>query len=119
MSEWSNAKICDVINLILGAGLVVSPWFFAFAAGVQTQNAIVGGAAIVVLSIAALVAWVDWEEWMNLFVGLWLIISAWILDFTGTTAMTVHLVVGVLVAALAAIELYMMYRHPPHMTAAQ
>ena len=25
MTEWSNAKICDVLNLILGAFLFVSP----------------------------------------------------------------------------------------------
>lgn len=117
MSEWSNAKFCDVINLVLGAALIASPWFFGFAAGVESQNAIVCGALIVVLSIAALVAWVDWEEWLNLFVGLWLLIAAWILGFTGTTAMTVHLVIGFLVAALAAIELYLMYQHPPHRTA--
>lgn len=116
MSEWTNAKYCDVANLILGAALILSPWFFAFEAGVQSQNAIICGILIALLSIAALTAYAVWEEWLNLVIGLWVIVSPWVLGFAGTTAMTVHLVIGILVAVLAAIELYM-YQHTPHQTA--
>jgi SPW repeat len=113
MSEWSNAKLCDVANLILGAVLFVSPWIFKFEAGAQSQNAFVSGIVIVVLSIAALAAFAVWEEWLNLIVGLWVIAAPWILGFAGTGAMTVHVVIGILVAVLAAIELWMMYQPPP------
>jgi hypothetical protein len=60
----------------------------------------------VVLSIAALAAFTVWEEWINLVVGLWLIVSPWVLHFAGTTAMYVSVVIGALVALLAAIELF-------------
>jgi hypothetical protein len=65
MNEWSNAKLCDVANLILGAVLLASPWMFAFATGPETQNAVGSGAVIVILSIAALAAFAFWEEWLN------------------------------------------------------
>jgi hypothetical protein len=113
MSEWTNARYCDVANLVLGAILFFSPWIFTFAAGVQSQNAFVTGLAIVVLAIAALAAFAVWEEWLNLIVGLWSVVSPWVLGFQGTTAMTVHVVIGILVAVLAAIELWMMYQNPP------
>jgi SPW repeat len=119
MSEWTNARYCDVANLVLGAILFFSPWIFTFAAGAQSQNAFVTGLAIVVLAIAALAAFAVWEEWLNLIVGLWSVVSPWVLGFQGTTAMTVHVVIGILVAVLAAIELWMMYQNPPHQTAAR
>ncbi len=117
MKEWSNEKFCDVANLILGAILFASPWIFGFASGAPSQNAWVSGIVIAVLSIAALAAFAVWEEWLNLVVGLWVIASPWILKFEGTTAMTAHVVIGIIVAALAAIELWLLNQNPPRLTA--
>src|SRR5947207_671076 len=97
MNQWSNAKLCDVANLILGAVLFFSPWIFAFAAGPQSQNAFASGIVIAALSIAALSAYAVWEEWVNLIIGLWALVSPWLLGFQATTAMTVH-VIGIVVA---------------------
>jgi SPW repeat-containing protein len=38
MQNWTNAKLCDVANLILGAFLFVSPWIFGFGAGLTSQK---------------------------------------------------------------------------------
>src|SRR5215468_2689392 len=105
--EWRNERVCDVLNLFLGALLFVSPWLFAFASGVQTQNAMISGIVIATLSIAALAAFAEWEEWLNLVVGLWVLVSPWVLGFADTTAMWVHVVIGAIVAIIAAIELWM------------
>ena len=117
MQNWMNAKLCDVANLILGAFLFVSPWIFGFGAGMTSQNAVVAGIVVAVLAIAALAAFAVWEEWLNLIVGLWILVSPWVLGFqTSTTAMTVHVVIGILVAALAAIELWITSQNPPRLT---
>jgi hypothetical protein len=108
MMDSSNAKLCDVANLILGVFLLVSPWIFGFEAGHLSQNAVICGIIIAVLAIAALAAFAVWEEWLNLIVGVWTLISPWVLGFQeNRTAMTVHVVVGVLVAILAAVEIWM------------
>jgi len=65
MNEWSNAKLCDVANLILGAILLASPWIFGFPSGAASQNAVVSGIVIAAISIAALAAFTVWEEWLN------------------------------------------------------
>jgi SPW repeat len=39
-----------------------------------------------------------------------------VLGFQGTTAMTVHVIIGAAVAILAAIELWMMSQVPPRLT---
>ena len=49
------------------------------------------GAAIAAISIAAIVAFSKWEEWLNLLLGLWLIGSPWVLGFTHTRAMHVSI----------------------------
>src|ERR671915_2575263 len=108
MENWSNAKLCDVANLVLGAILFFSPWMFAFDAGAQSQNAYISGLAIVLIALAALAAFTVWEEWLNLIVGLWAVVSPWVLGFQGTTAMTVHVLIGAAVAVLAAIEIWLM-----------
>jgi hypothetical protein len=116
MENWSNTKLCDVANLVLGAILFFSPWMFGFDAGKASENATIAGIAIAVLAIAALAAFAVWEEWLNLIVGLWTLVSPWVLGFQGTTAMTVHVVIGAAVAILAAIELWILSQNPPRLT---
>jgi len=113
MDQWTNAKLCDVGNLILGVILFFSPWLFRLPAGAESQNALICGIIIVVLSIAALAAFAVWEEWLNLIVGLWLIVSPWVLKFQGTSGMRIDVVIGIIVAVLAAIELWAMSQIPP------
>jgi SPW repeat len=99
--------------------LFVSPWLFAFAGGLQSQNAWISGIVIAILSVAALAAFAEWEEWLNLIVGLWVLVSPWVLGFQGTTAMTTHVVIGIIVAVLAAFELWFLRQNPPRLTASR
>jgi hypothetical protein len=115
MENWNNARLCDVANLILGAVLFLSPWIFGFEAGKASDNAYIAGLVIVVLAIAALAAFAVWEEWLNMIVGLWTLISPWVLGFQGTTAMRVHVAIGIAVAILAGIEIWMS-QNPPRLT---
>jgi hypothetical protein len=120
MDNWSNAKLCDVANLILGAILFFSPWMFGLDAGSVSENANIAGIAIAVLAVAALAAFAVWEEWLNLIVGLWVLVSPWVLGFHGSTkATTVHVIIGAAVAILAAIELWLLSQNPPRLTASR
>jgi hypothetical protein len=119
MENWTNAKLCDVANLILGAVLFFAPWIFGFDAGKVSENAYISGIVIVVLALAALAAFAIWEEWLNLIVGLWTLVSPWVLGFQGTKAMTVHVIIGIAVAVLAAIEIWITSQNPPRLTASR
>jgi len=60
-------------------------------------------------------SFIETEEWLNLAIGLWLAACPWILGFHGDTmAMQVHLAVGLVVAAIAVVELWVMHHAPPH-----
>lgn len=66
-------------------------------------NAWIVGVALAALSLATLSAFAEWEEWANVALGLWLVISPWVLEFTANVnAMWTHVVLGVLVAAVSA-----------------
>jgi len=117
MNVWSSEKYCYLANLVLDAVLFFSRCIVGLADGSESQNAWISGAVIAAVSIAALAAFAEWEEWLSLVAGLWAIVSPWVLGFAGTTAMTVHVVIGVIVAALAAAELWMRYQKPPRLTA--
>ena len=104
MSDLSSGKLYDVVNLLLGMVLFFSPWLFHFAVGGPAQ---IIGILIAVLSMAALAAFAVWEEWLNLVAGLFLIASPWLFDLQNSDAIRLHLVIGTIVAALAAVELWL------------
>src|SRR5258708_30938752 len=116
MEHWAKARYCDVEKLSGGSTLFFSPRVVGVAAGRASRNAYTSGIGIGVLAIAALAAFAIWEEWLNLIVGLWVLVSPWVLGFQGTTAMTVHVVIGAAVAIIAAIALWMMSQSPPRLT---
>jgi hypothetical protein len=107
MDDWSSVRLCDVVNLALGAVLFFSPWLFDLSAGAQWQTASIVGIIIAVASIAALAAFAVWEEWLNLLAGLALIVSPWLLSFQDSQAMTIDVAIGVAVATLAAVEAWL------------
>jgi hypothetical protein len=117
MNQWTNAKLCDVGNLILGTFLFLSPWVFKYPTGAESWNAMAAGVIIALLSIAALTTFTVWEEWLNLVIGLWLIVSPWALKFQGTSALRTEVIVGLVVAVLAVIELWSLWQEPPGQTA--
>jgi len=117
MENWTSARLCDVANLILGIILFFSPWIFGFEGSRAAMNANIAGVIIVVLAIAALAAFAVWEEWLNLIVGLWTLVSPWVLNFhTTTKAMAVCVVIGIIVAVLAAVEIWITSQTPPRLT---
>src|SRR5882724_8244028 len=107
-SDGSIETFGDLANLYIGGYLAFSPDTFGLASGVENINAHLSGMAIVALSLAAIYAFVVWEEWLNLIMGLWLMASPFVLHFTGK-AMQVHVIIGALVALVAVVELWVMH----------
>ena len=114
MKKWRHESVLDLYNLLLAAFLFISPWLFARANGTAAIDLRASGAAIAILSLAAMVVFANWEEWANLLLGIWLIISPWVLGFAHTSAMHFSIGVGAAVTFLAAIELFLEYdaTHP-------
>jgi hypothetical protein len=116
--EREDAAI-NAMSAVLGVILLISPWLFDFrSVPVAAWNASITGIAIGAFAFAAFIRPHAWEEWIDLAVGLWAMISPWLLGFAGVrSAMWAHVIVGLVVAALAAFELWRMHGTPPARTA--
>ena len=119
MDDWSSVRLCDVVNLVLSGLLFFSPWLFDLSSGAQWQTASTVGIIIAVLSIAALAAFAVWEEWFILIAALALIVSPWLLGFQNSDAMTIDVVIGAIVAVLAAFEVWLTRDRTPQITASR
>jgi hypothetical protein len=107
--KWRQESILDVYNLVAALVLLATPWFLARATATTDLDLWVSGAAIGAISVIALLAFALWTEWINLLLGFWLIASPWVLGFAHTRAMHFSIGIGVVVAFLAALEIWLVY----------
>ena len=98
----------DLAALVAGILLFVAPWALGFAAaGGAAWNAWIVGGAIALVALGALVAFNAYEEWANLALGLWAAVAPLALGFADqASALWTHVVLGLVVAALAAGRLW-------------
>ena len=109
MRKWHRETVLDLYNLLLAALLFVSPWLFRLTNGSGKMDLWATGAAIALISLAAMIAYKDWEEWANFLLGLWLIASPWLLGFAHTSAMHFSIGIGIVIAFLAVLDLWLHY----------
>ena len=112
MRERPREYVLDIYKLVLGGFVALSPWLFAFGYEAARLESVASGVLVVAISIAALIAFADWEEWAALALGLWLIASPWALGFPVAAAMKIHIGVGLVLVYLAGLELWLIhYNH--------
>ncbi len=104
--------VLDIYNLVLVAFLFATPWLFAYAKEVTRLDIWMSSAAIGLVSILAIIAYASWQEWINVVLGVWLIVSPWVLGFAHTRAMHFSIGIGIAVAFLAATELLLLSEGP-------
>src|SRR5437016_13224702 len=96
MTRWQ-----DWMNLLLGVWLLLSPWALGYGQTTAAWNAHLLGTGIV--AFAAIAAYMPkaWEEVINVLLGVWMVMSPFMLGFAGTTTIAMHTVgMGILVVGL-------------------
>ncbi len=112
--KFRRISALDCYTVAFGLFLFVSPWLFAYVSEKVRIEVWASGAAIAAVSIAAIVAFSEWEEWINLLLGAWLVISPLVIGFMHTRAMHVSILIGVMVAFFAALELWLIHYEPDY-----
>jgi len=103
----------DWLSWILGIWLLLSPWTFVFDSETTAmRNAVLVGALIIAAEAVELSVFRDWEEWINVVLGAWLLVSPWTLAIVSPAAKANFIIVGVSVLGLAGYELWEMRRQP-------
>jgi hypothetical protein len=109
MRTWRNESALDIYNVLAAAVLFASPWLFGLTNVTAELDFWLSGAAIVAISIGATIAYANWQEWINVLLGLWLIASPWVLGFAHVRAMHFSVGLGAVVTFLALLELWLVY----------
>lgn len=110
---WSARRWEDWANMIFGLLLAISPWLLQFT-GLEaaTLNAVIIGGLVFALSALALTLLDRWEAYISGLLGIWAILSPWLIGFTAyDMAMLAHIGLGALVVAVAAIEVWQSGAH--------
>lgn len=108
VARKTDETALDIANIVVGVCLALTPWVLGYSAQTAAAwNAWVVGVVIALIAVGALVAFAQWEEWVNLILGVWTFIAPWVLGFTAiTAAVWAHVVAGLIVAVLAGLELW-------------
>ena len=112
MRNPKRNAVLEIYQLVLAIFLFVSPWLFAFANGKLRIDTWVSAALVAVISLLALIAFRDWKEWIACILGLWIAVSPWVLGFQHTVAMFINLAVGLSIAYLALLDLWLTHYGP-------
>ena len=96
----------DWASWAFGIWLCISPWALEFdLEPVPTRNAVIVGFLIILAEVVTLSVFRPWEEWINVALGAWLVVSPWVLAIAAPAATANFVVVGALVIVLALYEM--------------
>jgi hypothetical protein len=96
----------DWASWLLGFWLLLSPWILHFEDPTAIRNAVILGFVLILAEVVTLSAFQVWQEWINVALGAWLLVSPWVLGSLGSVAAANFILVGLLVIALAAYEMW-------------
>jgi hypothetical protein len=97
----------DWVSWGLGIWLILSPWTLLFWNNTEaTENAVIAGFLLILIEVVTLSAFRLWEEWANVALGVWLVVSPLLISALEWQAVGNFVVVGVLVVLLAFYEMW-------------
>jgi hypothetical protein len=98
MKHWQ-----DPVNALLGVWLIVSPWLLRYSAErTAMADGVIVGVLLIAASLGAIYTLKAWEEWSEAILGLWMIVSPWLLKFSSVhVARNNAVITGIIVLVLA------------------
>jgi hypothetical protein len=94
------SRTASTLNVFAGIWLIISSWVLGYAALVAPfwNTLLVGIAVLLVAAVRLGTPAAIGLSWVNFLLGIWLIISPWVVGFTAaSTAMGNDIVLGILV----------------------
>lgn len=78
----------DFVSLYLGAWTFLTPWLIGHPAGAAViASYVIAGLMISFFAIAGLVVFRPWPECVNIVLGIWLLVSPWLLRFANVSSL--------------------------------
>ncbi len=97
MDRYQQARIPSALNILFSLWLIASPWLLGF----YNKNLVALWDAIIVGVIVLVLSWIrennpgsyPWMSWVNAVLGIWLIISPFILGVGAVTGVMVDFII--------------------------
>ena len=105
----STRRWVDWVNVLLGLWLISSPWLMNFFAADRAAalSAWITGAGLLVLALIAMYKPATLRDAMALILGVWLMVSPWVLGRAALSAISINAVItGTLVSGYALWAMY-------------
>jgi hypothetical protein len=101
-AEDTDIRSLSFINLLLGAWLIVTPFWFGYTSGTAKWNQLIIGIVVMVLAALRLLAPAQkWLSFLTGIAGIWAIIAPFILTYDRAGAYWNEVIVGILVTIVA------------------
>lgn len=93
----------SILVAILGIWLIISPWVVGFAGqDAPFWNTLICGIAVLLVALGAVRSASASLSWLNVALGIWLLVSPWVVGFSDFESATANdVVLGVVVGILA------------------
>lgn len=117
VSIFNEKGRLDRVSLALAMLLFISPWLLDFSGlAIAAITAWISAVVIGVFSLAAVIRFAEWEEWINLAMGGFLVVAPYWLDFAYLNSAAAAFVgIGGFIVAISVSDLWVA-RHPPRDT---
>lgn len=94
------------LDILAGIWLIISPFFLAYnSAGRATSNDVILGIIIAIIAAVRFFGAYEqaWLSWINVLLGIWVLISPWALGYSNVAApLWNNVILGIIVIILAA-----------------
>jgi hypothetical protein len=93
----------DPVTAVLGAWLICSPWVPGIRDDMTALgNMVIVGVLLLTAALGAIFLPIIWEEWTEIVLGLWLVVSPWVAGFSANgVAKASAILTGLAVLVLA------------------
>jgi O-antigen ligase len=96
----------DWTTVVLGVWAAASPWLLQLSDPAAMENMVAVGFLVLVGEVFTFYTPRIWEEWINIVLGAWLVVSSWLLGLSDSRATANAIIVGALLIAVGCYEMW-------------
>ncbi len=98
-----SGNLASWVNVVLGAWLIIAPFVLGYISGQAYWNSILVGIAVGVIALIRVASpyGTQWLSWVNVALGVWLIIAPFVLNDTVSAAYWNDVIVGAVIVLVA------------------
>jgi hypothetical protein len=102
MNGKQNVKTANWLIVMAGIWLIIAPFILGFRGTILSMNDVITGIVIAMISLIAIGMPEEsaWMNWVSAFLGVWILITSFLMASIGIAGMWNNLIIGVITVTL-------------------